>query len=322
LVLLLDVVARSDVSPLPPNWIDGVKGLLAAADDAVLRTAIAAAAAARHAEVDKSLNQIIFASGRTLDLRLAAMAAVMPRRTSLSVFDFEFLRGALAAESPLDRLTAARLLTDIKLADDQLAALLTTLKSVDPGIRPVIEAAFKSAGPAIQERIRQEGLFASSSAAPGSTADAQRLALIDQQLPEGGALSGKQVFFGRRAACSACHRVGSEGGKIGPDLTKVGERRNQRDLLEAVVFPSSSIARGFESYAIRTVEGQSLTGLVVRETADSLFLRTADQREIRLRRDSIEAMKPSTVSIMPAGLENTMNRQELADLLAYLRSLK
>ena len=89
-----------------------------------------------------------------------------------------------------------------------------------------------------------------------------------------------------------------------------------------MIVPSASIARGFESQVIRTANGRTLTGLVVRETAESIYLRTNDQREVRLRRSEIEAQKPSDLSIMPAGLENTMSRQELADLLAYLRSLK
>jgi putative heme-binding domain-containing protein len=89
-----------------------------------------------------------------------------------------------------------------------------------------------------------------------------------------------------------------------------------------VIVPSASLARGYESHVFRTADGRTLTGLVVRETAESLFLRTSDQREIRLRRSDIEEQKPSELSIMPAGLENTMSRQELADLLAYLKSLK
>ncbi len=148
------------------------------------------------------------------------------------------------------------------------------------------------------------------------------LNVVEGELPTGGVESGKLVFHGRKAACSECHRTGDEGGKIGPDLSKVGERRNQRDLLEALIVPSASIARGYESQVIRTTGGRTLTGLVVRETAESIFLRTNDQREVRLRRSEIEAQKPSDLSIMPAGLENTMSRQELADLLAYLRSLK
>jgi putative heme-binding domain-containing protein len=149
-----------------------------------------------------------------------------------------------------------------------------------------------------------------------------RLAELMRDLPTGGVETGKQVFFGRKAACSTCHRVGDGGGKIGPDLSKVGERRSERDLVEALLFPAASIARGFESQVIRTTDGRTLTGLVVRETAESVFLRTSDQREVRLRRSDIEAQKPSDQSIMPAGLENTMTRQELADLVAYLRSLR
>jgi putative heme-binding domain-containing protein len=60
----------------------------------------------------------------------------------------------------------------------------------------------------------------------------------------------------------------------------------------------------------------------MRETADSLVLRAADQSETRIARGSIEAMKPSNLSIMPAGLENTMSKQQLADLIAYLQTLK
>jgi putative heme-binding domain-containing protein len=105
-------------------------------------------------------------------------------------------------------------------------------------------------------------------------------------------------------------------------LSKVGERRNLRDLLEAVVLPGSSIARGFESHAVRTHDGQTITGLVVRETPESVFLRTLDQRELRLKRSDIDQMHSSPTSIMPAGLESAISRQELADLLAYLQSLK
>jgi putative heme-binding domain-containing protein len=93
-------------------------------------------------------------------------------------------------------------------------------------------------------------------------------------------------------------------------------------LLEAVLYPSASLARGYESLLIQTDEGRTLTGLIVRETSDSLHLRTADQTELRLARDAVLGMKPSTVSIMPAGLENTMTREELADLVAFLKSLK
>ena len=65
-----------------------------------------------------------------------------------------------------------------------------------------------------------------------------------------------------------------------------------------------------------------VSGLITRETARAVFVRTADQSEMRVLRDAIEEMRPNGVSIMPAGLDKTMPVEQLRDLLAYLRSLK
>ena len=102
----------------------------------------------------------------------------------------------------------------------------------------------------------------------------------------------------------------------------MGERRSPRDLAEAVLYPSASIARGFESMIVITDRGKSFAGMIVRESGDSVLLRTAEQQELRIPRDEIEEMDPSTISIMPAGLDETMTAGELADLVAYLRSLR
>src|SRR5690606_37748009 len=85
--------------------------------------------------------------------------------------------------------------------------------------------------------------------------------------PEGDPARGEAVFFGQRAACAACHRVGQRGEKIGPDLSTIGQVRNRRDLAEAVLFPSASLARGYESMGLVTKSGQVHTGLLERQTA-------------------------------------------------------
>ena len=138
----------------------------------------------------------------------------------------------------------------------------------------------------------------------------------------GNPAGGRQIFFSKQTSCYACHRIGEEGGRIGPDLSTIGQSRNRRDLLEAVVFPSSSLVRGFESYAITTSAGKVYAGLIVRETAEVIQLRTAQQEEVRLRRDEIDEMLPSHQSIMPDGLEKTMTTSQLSDLLSFLSSLK
>jgi putative membrane-bound dehydrogenase-like protein len=301
--LLLDVISRSDVRPLPAGWMAALKSLLESNRAKELPLAIAAAGATGDKELDDLLLALAHDPVRATETRLAALTAVADRKERLSAEEFDFVLQTLVSDSLVHRLSAVRLLA-VTLSEEQ-SKKLNELASANPAVRELI--------------LRPNGSAASVVNAEQYRAKLE-VALSD--LPSGGVETGKQVFFGRKAACSTCHRVGDGGGKIGPDLSKVGERRNERDLVEAVLFPATSIARGFESQVIRTTDGRTLTGLVVRETAESLFLRTSDQREVRLRRNDIEAQKPSDQSIMPAGLENTMSRQELADLVAYLRSLK
>src|SRR5262249_36855503 len=113
-----------------------------------------------------------------------------------------------------------------------------------------------------------------------------------------------------------------EGGQIGPDLTRIGAIRAGRDLLESIVFPSSTIAQGFESYAVTTKDGRALTGVLTRQTGDTLLLRDSSGAELRLRKDQVEEMNRSPNSLMPEGLEKTMTRDEFRDLLAFLQRLK
>jgi putative heme-binding domain-containing protein len=123
-------------------------------------------------------------------------------------------------------------------------------------------------------------------------------------------------------ACATCHRVGSEGGQIGPDLTRIGAVRAGRDILESIVFPSASVAQGYESYVVALTDGRAVTGVITRRTGDTLVLRDSSGAELRLRKDQVEAMNRSATSLMPEGLDRAMTRDEFRDLLAFLQSLK
>ena len=113
-----------------------------------------------------------------------------------------------------------------------------------------------------------------------------------------------------------------EGGRIGPDLSKIGSIRSSRDLLEAVIFPSASIVRGYEPYVISTRDGRLHSGIIARETVEAIDLVTADRIETHTLRSEVESIERSPVSIMPQGMDAQLNRQELADLIAFLRSLQ
>ena len=151
---------------------------------------------------------------------------------------------------------------------------------------------------------------------------AARMAALDKAGGPGDAAKGEELFFGARALCAACHRIGTRGERIGPELSKIGQIRNRRDLVEAIVFPSASLARGYESFSASTKEGKVHAGLIDRETAAAIYLRTSDRAEIRIDRANLDELAPSPTSIMPQGLDKVLTAAEIADLVAYLGSLK
>ena len=129
---------------------------------------------------------------------------------------------------------------------------------------------------------------------------------------------GRGVFFSKKVGCYGCHKIDGQGGSVGPDLSQIGRIRDPRSLLEAVVFPSSTIVPDYRQFVIATRSGTIHTGMIVRDDADAIYLRTAELAEIRVTRGEVEDMKESAVSIMPQGLEKTMSPQELSDLLEFL----
>lgn len=156
----------------------------------------------------------------------------------------------------------------------------------------------------------------------GDQAERQRTHLTQllADLPPGDALRGFQVFRSSKAACSSCHSVGYYGGKIGPDLTRINRIRTVEDLLQAIVYPSSSFVRSYESYLAVTDDGRAISGLIADENASSLTLITGIDQKVRIDRDEIVTFQPASVSIMPAGLDQQLTLQELADLLAFLKT--
>jgi putative heme-binding domain-containing protein len=131
---------------------------------------------------------------------------------------------------------------------------------------------------------------------------------------------GQLVFNSARAACISCHEIGYVGGHVGPDLTRIGKIRTERDLLESIIFPSASFVRSYEPVVATTKSGKIYNGLVRKDTPEELVLALNGTEEVRLARESIEDVQPSKISIMPAGLDKQLSKQELADLVAFLKA--
>jgi putative heme-binding domain-containing protein len=132
---------------------------------------------------------------------------------------------------------------------------------------------------------------------------------------------GRQLYSA--VACSACHRFANEGGSVGPELTTVVGRFSVHDLLESIVEPSKVISDQYQAITIATKDGRVISGRVANLSGANVNI-VEDMfdpgRMTNVRRADIDAMKPSTVSMMPEGLLNTLTADEIQDLVAYLMS--
>jgi putative heme-binding domain-containing protein len=146
---------------------------------------------------------------------------------------------------------------------------------------------------------------------------------IDQllgELGQGDVRRGQMVFNNPKFACSACHAIGFLGGRLGPDLTTISKIRTERDLLESIVYPSASFVRSYEPYTVTTKSGTIIGGLLQKDAPDEIVLVAGPDGETRLPRQEVAEMAPGTISIMPQGLDGLMTKEELADLLAFLKT--
>jgi putative heme-binding domain-containing protein len=151
---------------------------------------------------------------------------------------------------------------------------------------------------------------------------ARRQDVVDAYMPalklKGDGARGKALFA---KACAACHRLENVGHEIGPNLAAM-QNRGPETILLNVLDPSREVNPQYLTYLVVTSQGRALTGMITAETATSITLKRADdQTDIVLRAD-IEEIRSTGMSLMPDGLEKDLDQQALADLIAYLMSLK
>ncbi|MDB4365637.1 c-type cytochrome [Pirellulales bacterium] len=132
---------------------------------------------------------------------------------------------------------------------------------------------------------------------------------------------GKKTFAAAR--CIVCHRFDGDGGATGPDLTQAAGRFKMKDLVESMIHPSKVVSDQYQAHVIQTVQGKVYTGRIVNETGNELTVVTDPENATKfvvLKRSDIEEMLPANQSLMPAGLLDQLNEEEVLDLLAYTLS--
>ncbi len=354
--LVLRTMARARFKELPAEWAVALAEAIAAQHEDELADLLAAlGGSAPPKDHSARIAAALLTVGRATNLpeptRLTALAAVPAGAREFDPQTFDFLCAQLASTAPLmQRRSAAAILGGARLTTEQQLTLVDQLKPAAVGEIAVLLGAFENSSDEALGRRLIAALQAAPAAlhlAPGAVkprlnkfpasvqeeaetllvtlgADPRKqradLEVRATSLKNGDLRRGQAVFNSARAACSLCHAIGYLGGNLGPDLTRIGQIRNERDLLEAIIYPSASFVRSFEPAVIVMKAGDEHTGILRKDAPDEVVLANGPATELHLTRADIAEVRPGTISSMPPGYDQILNEQELADLIAFLKA--
>ncbi|HEY1109217.1 MAG TPA: PVC-type heme-binding CxxCH protein, partial [Opitutaceae bacterium] len=357
-LLVLRAMAAAPLKQTPAIWHADLAALLATSDAGLTPQLIATARALpKPKTLPPAFTAALARFGRDTQapaaLRLDALAIAPESIGALEPALFDFVRAHLAATQPLAlRATAATILAQAPLSAEQQLALADAMKTVGALEAPKLLPAFQKRPTdtlglrlvaALRDSPAQAGLrgnalkptLAKYSATVQSAAEPLLVALnasaakenarVEALIPaarKGDIRRGQEVFNSEKTACILCHTMGHRGGKLGPDLTRIGAIRDERELLEAIMFPSATFVRGYEPMIATTSSGEAHSGILRKDAADEIVLATGPESEQRISRAALTDLQPGAFSPMPPGMDVVLTAQELADLTAFLKSLK
>jgi putative heme-binding domain-containing protein len=333
----------------PSVWTTMLQKEISSSDDVNVRLKVLNLVQLHHlTSLTEPVEQITMNEKNPATLRLAAIGTIVNDSTDLSNDHFKFLVFQLRPDnSAPTRHLAASVLSRSKLSDDHLKLLARDfVPNADPLILPRILPVFKhghdlQVGTALtatllktptldnftEEYLRDifkgypaelntsvEKLIAKLNEVRAERLN--RIHEIEKNITNGDIERGRLVFFGK-AICSTCHTIGMEGENFGPDLTSIQRDRSSHDLVEAIVYPSVSFVREYETYKISTAKN-NYTGIIEEQNSEFIVLKISPQESVRIPSNDITSIQVHDQSMMPQGLDKMLTDQELADLMAFL----
>ncbi|MCO8124573.1 plastocyanin/azurin family copper-binding protein [Stieleria sp. TO1_6] len=147
------------------------------------------------------------------------------------------------------------------------------------------------------------------------------LRLVQQAQVSGDAVRGASVFADAKGACLSCHKIGSHGGTIGPDLSAIAKDRTLNQIVESILWPRREVAPEYITWKILTTDGNVVSGFKHSSDHRSLVIRElASDRLVTVLNDEIEEQIAGG-SVMPDGLTAAMSPQQQLDLIRFLGEL-
>jgi putative heme-binding domain-containing protein len=251
-------------------------------------------------------------------VRLAAIVAAgnIPRVESIVV-----VLGA--AGQPRDKFIDTALHAAVAVLKPQWAPVVEKGAPLwKPGWRELVATLDKPrpapavAKPALQKKgAPVVSIYGRTRASPFVTAN-----IAAEVLTRGDPKRGAEVFRKPQIACLACHRVGDEGGQVGPALDAIGSAQPLEFLIGTVIEPQREVKEGFETVRVKTKKGAEVIGIIVAGNASEITLRDPTGKEHTVAQADI-ASRENIGSLMPAGLTDSLTPEELRDLFAYLTQL-
>lgn len=141
-------------------------------------------------------------------------------------------------------------------------------------------------------------------------------------LAGGNAVNGRKIFLERvEASCIRCHKVGADGGEVGPVLDGIASKQTREYLLESLVVPNAKIAPGFESLTVVLKDGRNFAGVTKPGGPDEVVIHSAEDGVMKFKKADVAKVVKGQ-SAMPDTLINVLSKRDIRDLVEFLAGLK
>jgi len=134
----------------------------------------------------------------------------------------------------------------------------------------------------------------------------------------GNAGAGSQLF---RKKCLSCHKVGKDGKEVGPNLAAITNKSSEA-IFQSILDPNAAVDPKYLRYSLLSLDGRVMQGMLGPETSSSITLIDVEGKEHKVLRRDIDTLRSSDQSLMPVGLEEEINPQDLANLISYVQSIQ